>query len=151
METKTFSRSLYTECDTKGKQASIKLLESFGYTLKDDTEAYKERDIIMTKDNVDVWIEAEYSPSWKSNTWPSFWSLTCPYRKKDSKAHLYIRINESSSTAIVIPMEMVHSSPVIRKDTKYTVNERFFKLDLNDCDVFNLSNVDITTSRYIKT
>lgn len=150
MNSKKFDRELYNQCDNKGKQVAIQLLQHFGYTLKDDSEAFKDRDLIMTKDNEDVWVEAEYSPSWKSTTWPSHWEMTCPARKNKSKAHLYIRTNASQTTAIVVPMQKVHSANVIRKDTYYTKNESFYSLPIDDCDVFVLSEPGKTNNRYIK-
>ena len=148
MNRKPFSKSLYDECDNKGKQMSIKLMQSFGYTLKDDSEAFCDRDIIMTKDGKDVWVEAEISPAWKYDYWPSSWNMTCPTRKKRSKAHLYIRANADLTCACVVPMQDVLCSPTLIKDTKYTKNEEFFNIPIDKCDFFNLSDVHKTNSRY---
>lgn len=149
MNTKSFDRTLYDKCDPKGKAAAIKLMAHFGYTVKDDTEAYKDRDIILTKDGNDIWVEAECSPSWKCKHWVSYWDMTCPTRKKESKAKLYIRTNSDTSTAIVVPMKTVHNSPIITKNTIYTKNESFYNVNIDECDIFDLSNIDKTKSRYI--
>lgn len=145
---KKFDRDLYNKCDPLGKNSSINLMTSFGYTLKDDTEVYKLRDFIMTKDGKDVWVEAEYSPSWKTKHWPSNWKSTCPARKQHSKAELYIRINADQTTALVIPMAKVLASPIIKKTTQYTVDEPFYHFSVDDCDVFDLSDPQQTNSRY---
>jgi hypothetical protein len=146
---KKFDKDLYNTCDPKGKQVALLLMNHYGYKLKDDSEAYKERDIIVTKDGKDIWVEAECSPSWKSKHWPQSWDMTCPYRKADSKASLYIRTNANLTSAIVVPMSTVHSSPVIIKDTIYTKNEKFFNTSFSDCDFFDLSDPDKTKNRYI--
>lgn len=146
---KKFSKSDYDKYDNKGKQVAIKLITHFGWTLKDDSEAFSDRDLIFTKDGKDVWVEAEYSPSWKLSYWPRRWGMTCPTRKKKSLAHLYIRTNESQTVAIVVPMAKVHDAPIIIKDTSYTKDETFYSVHIDECDVFDLSEPDKTNNRYI--
>jgi hypothetical protein len=148
METKPFDRELYDRCNQKGCNAALNLLSKYGYTLYDATERYKIWDLVLIKDGKLLKVEAEVSLSWKrEDAWQGFPSLTCPYRKKDSKADLYIMTNSTQTCLAVIPMAHVKSCPIIRKNTKYTTNEQFFNISLQDVDFHTTTSSE---NRYIK-
>jgi hypothetical protein len=146
---KPFSRDLYNKHNGPGIQAAVQFLSNYGYTLYDDTEAYKSHDLIFKKDDRLIKVEVEHSTSWKCPTsWQGWSFVTCPYRKKDSKADLYLMFNEPFTGVGVIQMKQVHDSFVIRKNTKYTKDEPFFSTPNQHYDFF-FNNTPEKENRYL--
>ena len=151
MDYKPFSKSLYDANNSRGCRAAIDFLSKFNYTLYDATERYKLWDLVFKKDNTFLKVEVEVSSCWtKDDEWQGYRSLTCPHRKKDSRADIYMMFNSSLNACAVVPMKRVTTSPIIRKNTKYTTNEPFFNVSLFDVDFFFKTNPDTSYSRFIK-
>jgi hypothetical protein len=143
---KPFSRQLYNENNQRAITKTTEILKTYGYTLHDASEAYKSHDAIYKRNNEFLKVELEVSTAWNTTHFP-FPVLTCPYRKAQSKADLYIIYNHDLSSYGIIPMKNVHTSPVIKKNTKYTKDEPFFYVHISNVD-FYINNI-ITTPRYL--
>lgn len=122
---KKFDRELYLQCDTFGKTVGKRFMTQEGYELVDDTEAYRSHDLIFTKDDIPVKIEVEINRRWTTRYYP-YPTVTVPYRKRYSKADLYIMISKNGSGLLTIPMKDVLRSEIIIKDTCFTKGESFF-------------------------
>lgn len=150
METKPFDKEIWEQCDWPTKELVAKFLESTGKyiletPLEEQIEAFKQHDfrVIHKDSNLPVYIEVEQKLVWtKEHKWQGYPTLDVPYRKKDSKADLFIMVNRALNTLAVIPMHKIHRSITYRKNTKHnsgeTQKERFFAVDLNDCVFFSV-------------
>lgn len=143
---KPFSRKLYNENNDRAITKATEILKQYGYSLYDSTEAYKSHDAIYKRNNEFLKVELEVSSAWNTSHFP-FPVLTCPYRKSQSKADLYIIFNYDLSSYGVVPMKDIHTSPVIHKNTKYTKNEPFFNIHLSNVDFY--INNSITNPRFL--
>lgn len=100
----------------------------------DQPEAYKESDftLIQISTSKQVRIEVEHKRTWiKSGEWQGYPSLDVPARKKESKADIFIMLNNQADTLAIIKMKDVLESPIYIKNTIYTINEEFFAVDLS--------------------
>lgn len=134
---KPFDRNLFREFDLAAKQTSVDLLQDHGFRLdvplQDQEEQYKKWDLIITRihDDQKVSVECEIKKVWTaSGRWQGWPCIDVPYRKKDSKANLFIMINNQKDTAAVTTMSLVHQSPTSKKKTIYTDNEEFFNIPI---------------------
>ena len=127
---KKFCPRLYKENDDKGKQTALHFFKQLGYTLYDDREAYKSHDFIVSKNNEKQKVEVEVARSWTTLAFP-YPNMTIPYRKKDSKADVFIQTNLNGSALIMCPMKSVLNARVITKNTIYTKDEKFFSLPIS--------------------
>ena len=137
MEHKPFDKNLFRENDLAAKQVAVDLLQDHGFRLdhplQDQEEQYKKWDLIITRiqDQKVITVEAELKKVWTlSGKWQGWPSIDVPYRKKDSKANLFIMSNSLKDTAAVTTMHLIHQSPVTVKDTIYTQGGRFFNCPL---------------------
>ena len=130
MSVKVFDRKLYEECDTFGKAVSKRFMKQEGFELLDDTEAYKSHDLIFVKNEIPTKVEVEINRRWNSRYYP-YETLTVPYRKRYSKADLYIMISKNGEALLTIPMKDVLRADTIVKDTCFTTQERFFSLPIS--------------------
>jgi hypothetical protein len=137
MEYKPFDRNLFRENDLAAKQVAVDLLQDHGFKLEvplqEQEEQYKKWDLIITRiqDQKIITVEAELKKVWtKSGTWQGWPCIDVPYRKKDSKANLFIMSNVLRDTAAVTTMDLLKSSPVSSKKTIYTDHEYFFNCPL---------------------
>lgn len=136
---KKFSKQLYDECNNQGIQVASHFLSQRGYKVVDTTESYKSHDFVVQKDGKTSKIEAEVSRTWKSRSFP--WShMSVPFRKKDSKADLYIMSNHSGSALFCVPMSDVKSADIIVKDTCFTTGEMFFNLPAKTLTLYYYEN-----------
>jgi len=143
---KPFSRQLYIENNQRAINKTTEILSHYKYHLYDSSEAFKSHDAIYKRNNEFLKVEVEVSSSWNTTHFP-FPVLTCPYRKAQSKADLYIIYNHDLSSYGIIPMKQVHTSPIIKKNTKYTKDEPFFNIHLSDVD-FYINNT-LESPRYL--
>lgn len=147
MDSKPFDRELYNQHNQPTIDIAIRFLEKLGYKTIDVREAFKSHDFIVQKKGKQYKIEVEHSLSWIT---PGYYeNITCPYRKRASKADFYLMFNKLYSYVAVINMQIVHNSPVIRKDTKYTKNEPFFSTHYCLYDFYNLNETIPEESRYL--
>ena len=137
MEYKPFDRNLYNQNDLAAKTTAAGFLCSQGFTLltplQDQKEQYKAWDFQIQRDADQqlITVEAELKKVWtRSGSWQGFQTIDVPYRKKDSKANLFIMINQLQDTIAVTTMDLLKGSPVTKKKTIYTDNEPFFNVPL---------------------
>jgi hypothetical protein len=146
---KPFQQELYDKHNEPTIEAAIQFLKQYGYTFKDKKESFKSHDIIMEKNGTLVKFEVEQSMNWRNPTkWEGYPTVTCPYRKKDSKSKFYLRFNSTFTGVAVAPMKQIHASPIIYKNTKYTTREPFFDTPISDYDFF-FQNLPETENRYL--
>lgn len=136
---KKFDRKLYDECDSFGKIVAKKFMTQEDYELLDDTEAYKSHDLIFIKNDIPIKIEVEMNLRWYTKRYP-YSTITVPYRKRYSKADLYIMISKNGEALLTIPMSKILSADTIVKDTRYTTQERFFSLPISDAKFYYLQD-----------
>jgi hypothetical protein len=110
-----------------GIETAIHFLAQQGYEVTDRKESYKVWDFRVKKDGKEYAVEAEVTEKWIYKLFP-YPYMSVPYRKKESKADFYVRVNIHGNALIWIPMSQVQSAPVITKNTCYTTNEKFFNL-----------------------
>lgn len=132
---KCFSRQDYDQFNQLGIDTATHFLKQRGYTVVDTTECYKSHDFIVEKNGERLKIEAEVSRNWKTTFFP-YPTMSVPYRKKDSKADLYIRSNLPGTALFCVPMNQVHSAERIVKDTCCTKGEMFFNLPVKDLTLY---------------
>lgn len=127
MSYKPFCRNLYEQYNEMGIETAIHFLAQHGYEVTDRKESYKAWDFRVKKEGKEYGVEVEVTEKWIYKMFP-YPYMSVPYRKKDSKADFYIRINRNGNALIFIPMSQVLSAPVIVKNTCYTTDEKFFNL-----------------------
>lgn len=137
MSVKVFDRKLYEECDTFGKTVAKRFMKQEDYELVDDTEAYRSHDLIFMKDGQPIKIEVEINRRWQKRYYP-YTTITVPYRKRYSKADLYIMISKNGEALLTIPMKDVLRADTIVKDTCFTTQERFFSLPISSAKFYFL-------------
>lgn len=136
---KPFCKKLHEESNTLSIATATEYLIWTGHYTYDSThpleqpEAYKDSDftLIRTSTLTPVKIEVEHKKSWKkSGRWEGFPTLDVPARKRESKAKIFVMLNERADTLAIIKMRKVLDSPIYSKNTIYTSNEEFFAVDL---------------------
>lgn len=135
MNVKPFSRELYNKYNDFAIEVAVHFLLQSGYELVDKKECYKSHDFIVTRNNKKYKIEVEVSQNWTSIGFP-YQDMSVPFRKSQSKADFYIRMNKSGSALFFLPMNQVLSAPVITKNTCYTKNEMFFNIPVSELKLF---------------
>lgn len=99
----------------------------------DQPEVFKDSDFTLVKKSTmtPIKIEVEHKKSWKkSGCWEGFPTLDVPARKRESKAKIFVMLNEKADTLALIKMKDVLESPTYTKNTIYTKNEEFFAVNL---------------------
>ena len=138
-ETKKFSQDLYDENDMSAKLIAVDYLENTGFykldeDLNEQPEQFKKLDfeIRLIEKNKLISVEVERKKVWtKDYKWQGFPTIDVPYRKKDSKADLFIMVNKNMNTIAITKMKTVTTSPTSTKKTIYTNKERFFNVPLD--------------------
>jgi len=134
---KKFSKELYDENDKLAKNTACDFLISKGFILEipldEQKEIYKKGDFYIKLKNSNVLVEVERKKVWKkSGEWEGWSTIDIPYRKKDSKSNIFIMVNNSCDTIATIKTEKILESKVQTKDTKYTTDEKFFNVNLDN-------------------
>ena len=147
-ETKKFSQDLYDENDTSAKIIAVDYLVSTGLyklneELNEQPEQFKKLDfeILLIDKNKMISVEVERKKVWtKDYMWQGFPTIDIPYRKKDSKADLFIMVNNNLNTIAITKMKKVINSAVSAKKTIYTNKELFFNVPLSEFKIMKKSN-----------
>lgn len=139
MSTKKFDAALYAKYNDKGIAVATHFLKQCGFEFVDATECYKSHDFIVHKNGSDYKIEVEISARWNTLAFP-YDTMSVPFRKKDSKADIYIRMNANGSSLFACPMKQVFKSPVITKNTCYTTGEKFFNVPVKDLILYTVED-----------
>lgn len=138
--------------DDIGRRAAQHFYEQIGYTFVPETEKYGAYDLTMQSPMGELLhIEVEVSKAWTLRGFP-YQYMSVPTRKRDSKADVFVKVNMSGSSILVCSMNRVKRSPIIHKNTTYSVNEPFFNVDvatissyyLQDGEWFTEDSEDIT-------
>lgn len=139
MSVKVFNKKLYDECDNFGKLVAKRFMKQDDYELVDETEAYRSHDLIFAKNGVETKVEVEVNRRWHGRYYPYF-TVTVPFRKRFSKADLYIMISSNGEALLTVPMKDVLRANTIVKDTCFTTQERFFSLPINSVTFYYLQD-----------
>jgi hypothetical protein len=140
---KPFCRKSYEENNENGIKTSMSLLNQFGYETVDTSEAYSDRDYIVSKKCISYKIEAEMSHGWTTldDIPGNWWYVSVPYRKRHSGADLFILVNHSMTAVAVARMSEVKKSEVKEKFVYSTnMTEAFFNVPLSAFNVYSLVN-----------
>ena len=134
---KPFDKKLYDE----NNDLAINVVKSYllstglyGLYQRPLEEMYKEGDyyMVLLSTGQRVLIEVERKVVWDSDSFfKKFNTVHIPYRKKDSKSQIFAMVNKSCNQIAITHMSKVLSSPVVSKNTKYTENEKFFEVNLD--------------------
>jgi hypothetical protein len=147
-EYKQFSKKLYDENDQIAKEVALDFLISTGYykleiPLKEQKEQYKKQDfeVILISKNKKVSVEVERKKVWtKSGKWQGWSTIDVPTRKNQSKAKLYVMINNPGDTIAITKMKNVLNADISTKKTIYTDNEDFFNVELDKFKFYHKKN-----------
>lgn len=140
---KPFCRRSYEENNGNGIKTSMSLLNQFGYETIDTSEAYSDRDYIVSKKGISYKIEAEMSHSWTTldDIPGNWWYVSVPYRKRHSGADLFILVNHSMTAVAVARMADVKEAEVKEKFVFSTnMMEAFYNVPLSAFNVYSLVN-----------
>ena len=134
-----FSRTLYDKHDPITKQVTKEFFRQHDYTIHDDGEHYADFDYQIEKDKQILSVEVEQKTGWNTRFFP-FKTMDVAGRKSKSKAHYFVQLNNNADSLHICPMSIVHRSETYRKDTKYSKDELFYKVNLNEVDTYIMFN-----------
>jgi hypothetical protein len=126
---------MFDRYDGFGKQVAKSFLTETGHRTINENEAYGSHDFIVEKNAVEKKVEVEVVNGWKHDMFP-FSAHHVSYRKRTSKADVFIQVNARGTAIAVCDMSVVLNSPVIRKDCRLpdgrtTKNEPFFAVPIS--------------------
>ena len=126
--------------DILEKQVAIKWLSSLGWSHVPEGEQYSKYDLKFQKQDKFLKIELEHRPDFKhfidEHGWYEFKYRTIhvPARKHKSEADLYIIFNRDRTQVLLLKMDDVKASPVIKikltRDDSLP-EEAFYDVSLN--------------------
>lgn len=139
----------YDKYDERAKNATLQFI-NYKYpdklTYHSTGELYKTADMVfLTSTGTKFLVEVEVKNVWRQKIFP-YPSIHVPYRKKDSKADLYIMFNSDITSLLATSMKNILLSKIVKKSTrnKYTniqtTKEKFFEFDVSEAQFFYLSN-----------
>lgn len=135
-QNKKFERDLYDISDGPGRNAAIGLFTQFNFKLCEDQEKFSSHDLVFSRKNQTLLLEVEVKRIWNDTEFP-FSSVDIPERKKHSKAGIYVMFNNQTNRALIVAMDTIKNSQVVRKNTrnKYnntqTQDEPFYRVEKN--------------------
>ena len=149
-----FDRNLYNQYDTLTKNVMSYWLISEGYKDINTEETYGVDVVCKDKDDVECYFETEIKTSWHDH-WPESWKeIRIPYRKKKiidkwvrdgSKGPLtFIIFRSDCKQAWFIDGMTVWQSDVKEFNNRYSYNEKFFHINVNDAYIINIGDDDVT-------
>ncbi len=153
MPTKKFDGKLYEDSDSLSKEVMSSWLSKHGYTDIDTEETYGV-DIICEKGGMPSYFETEIKYGWKGE-WPNTWEeIRIPYRKfkiiqkwirEGSKGTLtFVIFKSDCKQAWFIDGMTVWQSDVKEFNNRYSYNEKFFHINVNDAYIINIGDDDVT-------
>jgi len=138
---KPFDKSLYAENDKCAKEAAISLWSKHGYKMYENPDQYGP-DLIVEKNGEKVFIEVEVKYAWTEDEF-YYPDLQIAERKKkfaELSEKLYFLVFSSDLTnAFLCPKEAVLESPLEQVRTKFSNNERFFKIPVSKLTQIRIS------------
>ena len=151
MGTKRFDKNLYDRADPLSNGVMAKWLEKNGYEDIDLQETYGV-DITCRKGDTPAFFETEIKYSWVKD-WPNHWNeIRIPYRKHKIIDKWVRNGSEGTLTFVVfrpdcqqawfIEGQAVRDSRIDTMNTKYSRNEKFYHIDVNDANLVNI-NIEV--------
>lgn len=136
MSNKPFDKKLYDANNLLCITIVSNFFISMGYTYEINPilqpEKFKDCDFELFKSGEKIKFEVERKTPWiKDFEWQGYSTLDVPVRKRDSKADVFVMMNNNANTLAIIKMADVLASRVITKDTTYTQDEEFFAVNLD--------------------
>jgi len=152
MGRKKFDQELYNKADPLSNGVMESWLKRNGYSNVDLKETYGV-DITCKKDNVPAFFETEIKYSWVRQ-WPNEWmEVRIPYRKHKIIDKWIRNGSEGTLTFIVFRSDCkqawfidglaVKNSRIATRNTRYTLNEEFYHIDVNDAHIINMEKKDV--------
>ena len=134
---KKFTKSDYNEHDTRSKQEAKLFFENRDLVVTSDKQDYYTYDLGVSFKGSDFKVEVEHKMVWDSIDFP-YNDIQIPYRKNKNKnvADIYIMFNRDYTALAMIPMYIIQESDSRIINTKYTVRERFFAVDVDKFKFF---------------
>ena len=156
MGIKKFDKELYERADPLTNGIMMRWLERNDYEFINPEDTYGV-DIICSKDGIPAFFETEIAYIWKDE-WPNAWMfIHIPYRKKKivdkwvrnglQGTLTFVQFKKNCKQAWFIDGQVVRDAPIKIIDTKYTTNEKFFNIDINDAHMVTMKDSDIKESR----
>lgn len=143
---KSFDQELCDENNHLAIIMSMNYLISTGhYYYKEhpleQIESFKNQDfkLYLKKSDKEVRVEVERKKTWiERDKWQGYKTLDIPHRKSESKSDLFIMTNNDCNILAIIKTKDVLKSEVYKKDTKYTKQEEFYAVKLNNIKFIKL-------------
>lgn len=134
IRTKPFCQFLYDIHDRPAKDVVYQfLLKWYTSDTHPDQQPneYGRYDFIMYKGDDEVKVEVQRKLGWtERGKWQrNFNSIDIEYRKRKSEADIFCIVNATMDTVAIIRRDVVMSSPVTEKDTRYG-REPFFNIPI---------------------
>lgn len=135
---KKFSQKLHTENDLPARRAFIRKIneDSLMYHARESSDKYAIDIEIYNKytDKFYCYVELEARPSWAADRDFEYKTVHIPYRKKKFFQHdkivKYVVMNNDFTGCLMVDSADIVTSNVIYIDTKYTINEKFYDVNL---------------------
>ena len=151
MNTKKFDRNLYNKADPLSNGVMVRWLEKEGYENIDPQETYGV-DITCQKEDTPAFFETEIKYGWTTD-WPDHWNeIRIPYRKHkiiDKWVHAgsegtltFVIFRPDCKQAWFIDGQAVRDSRIDTMNTKYSRDEKFYHIDVDDANLINMENID---------
>jgi len=142
---KPFSRDHYDQ-DDSAKYQVVKWLRNSGHEAQVNPERYG-IDVLANKDGVDYKYEVEVKHNWKGETF-QYTTLHYSDRKRkflDTPDNTYfVTLNHERTHALLVPGLILHAAPTIIKDTIYTRGEKFIEVQVADCTIILIPELEDT-------
>jgi len=138
------NQELYDKYDMPGKQALMRVLTHYGYTLVGDInqEHYKETDLITQDRNgnqvkweIQVRTQDNYNKL-RNNTFKTFFVHT---RKNQNQSEWYVVFPEDYKEVAIISMKHIKESSIKTVKTKSGTYESFFDVPMKYVNFYKLT------------
>ena len=137
---KPFDRELYDRDDAAKEFVITYFTERYGFLVYVNPDQYG-IDLIVENERGTFELEVEVKHNWKGKRFP-FQSVHFAARKLKFAQHPdnvhFIMLNDDWTYALLIDGPTFASSPIIRKDTIYTRNERFVEVSVDKAMLLKL-------------
>jgi hypothetical protein len=131
MVSKKFDKELYAENDRIAREKAKSYFSRLNFQISDNPDQYGP-DLILTDGTQTCFVECEIKHNWSGDVFP-FETIQFPERKAKfaRMGVVFFMLNHQLTRAIVVPGNIVLSSPVTEVPNKYvTSGENFFQVPL---------------------
>lgn len=145
MNKKPFSKSLY-EQDDSAKYHVINWLRLQGFEAQVNPARYG-IDVLAEKGDKVMQVEVEVKHNWKG---PAFQYDTLHYSGRKKKflgqpdTTFFITLNHELTHGLLVPGPVLEAAKIIVKDTIYTRNEEFIEVNVADCKLVEIPELEAT-------